>query len=175
MRFVGIILIVVAIAAISWETAQSSAENPEGTSPTELALPLLAAFAFTMEPILVRVGFAAGTPVFVGVVCKTATTTGGFVGYLWWRSALPDGRFTLSRDPLWCLAAAVANTLAALTYYAALCVSRVVVVAPVTQTSPLIVAAVAYFLLRHLERIPLRLVTSSVLVVAGAVLVSVFG
>jgi len=128
-----------------------------------------------MEPILVRVGFAAGTPVFVGVVCKTVTATGGFVSYLWWRGALPDGRFTWSRDPLWYLAAALANTLAVLTYYAGLCVSRVVVVAPITQTNLLIVATVAYFLLRHLERIPLRLVASSVLVVAGAVLVSMFG
>jgi uncharacterized membrane protein len=50
-----------------------------------------------------------------------------------------------------------------------------VVVAPITQTNLLIVATVAYFLLRHLERIPLRLVASSVLVVAGAFLVSMFG
>jgi hypothetical protein len=34
---------------------------------------------------------------------------------------------------------------------------------------------VAYLLLRHLERMTLRMVSSSVLVVAGAFLVSVFG
>jgi DME family drug/metabolite transporter len=171
---VGILLIVAGIAAITWETASSEGGDVGSVSPTALALPLLAATAFAMEPVLVRFGFAEGTPVTVGLVLKTCAAMLGFVGYLRWRGALPTRAIVAAEQTPWYLAGAICNTISVVCYYAALRISRVVVVAPITQTSPLIVAALAYLFLRHLERITLRLVLSSMLVVAGAILVSVF-
>lgn len=171
----GIFLIVVGIAAISWETTNSGAERGEDVSVTALGLPLLAAMAFATEPNFVRIGFAEGTPILVGLTLKTVAAGVGFLAYLRYRGTL---RFdTLLGEPhtKWYLAAAVANTLSVLGYYAALKVSRVVIVAPITQTSPLLVAVLAYVFLSHLEHITWRLVSASVLVVVGAAVVTIFG
>ncbi|WP_255197548.1 DMT family transporter [Halorarius litoreus] len=171
----GILLIVVGIAAISWETTNSGAERGEDVSVTALGLPLLAAMAFATEPNLVRIGFAEGTPILVGLTLKTAAAGLGFLGYLRYRGTLRFDRLLGEPHSKWYLAAAVANTLSVLGYYAALKVSRVVVVAPITQTSPLIVAVLAYAFLSHLEHISWRLITASCLVVVGAAVVTVFG
>lgn len=171
----GIVLIVAGIVAISWETTSSGADRGEDVSVTALGLPLLAAVLFATEPNLARIGFEAGTPLFVGLTLKTTAAALGFLGYLQYRGALRLGRLLGEPHTKWYLAAAVTNTLAVLGYYAALQVSRVVVVAPITQTSPLVVAILAYAFLSHLEHISWRLVSASLLVVVGAVVVTVFG
>lgn len=171
----GIVLIVAGIVAISWETTNSGADRGEDVSVTALGLPLLAAVVFATEPNLARIGFEAGTPLFVGLTLKTLAATLGFLSYLRYRGVLRFDRLFGEPHTKWFLAAAVANTLAVLGYYAALQVSRVVVVAPITQTSPLVVAILAYVFLRHLEHISWRLVSASLLVVVGAIVVTVFG
>ena len=171
----GIVLIVVGIAVISWETTNSGAEHGEDVSLTALGLPLLAAMSFATEPNLVRIGFAEETPVLVGLTIKTTAATIGFTGYLWYRGGLQFDRLLGKPYTRWYLAAAVANTLSVLGYYAALKISRVVVVAPITQTSPLLVAILAYVFLSHLEHITWRLISASLLVVVGAGVVTVFG
>lgn len=171
----GIVLIVAGIAAISWETTNSGADRGEDVSVTALGLPLLAAMAFATEPNLARIGFDAGTPILVGLTVKTVAATIGFLGYLQYRGTLRFDRLLGAPYTKWYLAAAVANTLSVLGYYTALNVSRVVVVAPITQTSPLVVAILAYVFLSHLEHVSWRLVSASLLVVVGAVVVTVFG
>jgi drug/metabolite transporter (DMT)-like permease len=171
----GIVLIVAGIVAISWETTNSGADRGEDVSVTALGLPLLAAVLFATEPNFARIGYEAGTPLFVGLTVKTVAAGLGFLGYLRYRGALRLDRVLGERHTKWYLAAAVANTLAVLGYYAALQVSRVVVVAPITQTSPLLVAVLAYVFLSHLEHVSWRLVSASFLVVVGAVFVSVSG
>lgn len=171
----GIVLIVVGIAVISWETTNSGTERGEDVSVTALGLPLLAAVAFATEPNLVRIGFEQGTPLLVGLTLKTVAAAIGFLGYLRYRGTLRFDRLLGEPHTKWYLAAAVANSLAVLGYYAALKVSRVVVVAPITQTSPLLVAVLAYVFLSHLEQITWRLISASLLVVVGAGVVTVFG
>jgi drug/metabolite transporter (DMT)-like permease len=171
----GIVLIVGGIAAISWETTNSSAERGEDVSLTALGLPLLAAISFATEPNFVRIGFGEGTPILVGLTLKTLAATIGFVAYLRYKGTLRFDRLLGEAYTKWYLAAAVANTLSVLGYYAALKVSRVVVVTPITQTSPLLVAILAYVFLSHLEHISWRLVSASLLVVVGAGIVTIFG
>jgi len=172
---IGIVCIVVGIAAISWETTSSGAERGEDVSVTALGLPLLAAVAFATEPNFVRVGYDEGTPILVGLTLKTLAAGIGFVGYLRYRGTLRFDTLLGEAHTKWYVAAAVMNTLSVLGYYAALNVSRVVVVTPITQTSPLLVAILAYAFLSHLEHITWRLVSASVLVVVGAGIVTVFG
>jgi drug/metabolite transporter (DMT)-like permease len=171
----GIFLIVVGIAAISWETTNNDPERGEDVSVTALGLPLLAAMSFATEPNFVRIGFAEGTPVLVGLTLKTVTAGVGFLAYLRYQRTLNLDELLGEPHTKWYLAAAVANTLAVLGYYAALKISRVVVVAPITQMSPLLVAVLAYIFLSHLERVTWRLVSASVLVVVGAGVVTIFG
>lgn len=126
------------------------------------------------RPNLARIGFAEGTPVLVGLTLKTTAAGIGFIGYLRYRGALRFDRLLGESYTKWYVAAAVANTLSVLGYYAALNISRVVVVAPITQTSPLLVAILAYIFLSHLEHISWRLVSASFLVVVGAGVVTIF-
>lgn len=172
---VGIVCTVVGIAAISWETTSSGAERGEDVSLSALGLPLLGAMAFATEPNFVRIGFSEGTPVLVGLTLKTFAAGIGFVGYLRYRGTLRLDSLVGEPHTKWYVAAAVMNTLSVLGYYAALNVSRVVIVTPITQTSPLLVAILAYAFLSHLEHITWRLVVAACLVVVGAAVITVFG
>jgi drug/metabolite transporter (DMT)-like permease len=171
----GIALIVVGIALISWQTTSTGADQGEDVSMMALGLPLLAAVAFATEPNFVRVGFQEGTPILVGLTLKTVAAGVGFTAYLRYRGTLASMALPEQSQRRWFLAAAVANTLSVLAYYAALKVSRVVVVVPIIQTSPLMVAVLAYAFFSHLERISWRLIAASLLVVFGAVVVTFVG
>lgn len=170
-RLAGIVCIVAGIALISWESQSGAgvdAENPlKG-----LLFPFAAAFFFGIEPIFAKVGFAAGTPVLVGLAVKTLAATVAFTAFLRSRGSLPS-LATVDRSSLrWYVAAGVANTLFLLAYYAALEIAPVVLVIPVLQASPLFVIAISLVFLERLERITPRLVLGALVVVAGTVVVS---
>lgn len=172
-HLVGIILIVLGVGAISWETASSSGRG--SASAYDLLFPLAAAFFYGIEPIFAKVGFETGTSVLVGLSIKTAVATGGFLGYVRWQNALPGWADLISPSLRWYLLAGVANTAFLLTYYAALEIAPVVLVVPIIQLSPLLVALLSYVFLKRLETVTLPLVLSSLVVVAGAILVSLNG
>jgi len=184
LHLAGVVLIVGAVAVISRETARD-----EGTvdsladAGAYLLLPVLAALSLGVEPILLKVGFAAGTPTFVGLAVMLSAAAVGYAGFVAARAGLP----TLSpsavaavgvgdRDLRWFLGAGVAGTLALVGYFAALAVAPVVVVVPILQAAPLLVVGLsAVFLPRGLERVTPRLVAAAVAVVVGTVVVSLSG
>jgi drug/metabolite transporter (DMT)-like permease len=171
----GIVLIGLGVAVLTWETTQSGATQGEDVSVLALGLPLLGAFAFAIEPTFVRIGFEEGTAILTGLTLKTFAAGVGFVTYLRFQGALRIGSVLGEAHTKWYVLAAIANTVSVLAYYAGLEASRVVVVVPVIQVSPLVVAILSFAFLDHLERVTWRLVASSLVIVMGAVTVTVFG
>ncbi|RQH02349.1 DMT family transporter [Natrarchaeobius oligotrophus] len=172
-HFVGIVLIVLGVGAISWETASSSMEYTGRTY--DLAFPFVAAVFYGVEPIFAKIGFADGTSVLVGLSIKTVAATVGFLAYLRWRNALPTATDLASGSLRWYVAAGVANTAFLFAYYAALEIAPVVLVVPIIQVSPLLVAVLSFVFLKRLENVTLPLVLSALVVVVGGVLVSLHG
>lgn len=169
----GIMLIVAGVVFITVETSMTSF-GLEHVSPLALVLPFSAAFLFGLEPIFAKIGFNAGTPALVGLAIKTLSATVGFVVYLWWRDALS---FTTTRRSslFWYLVAGGANTSFLLSYYTALALSPVTVVVPILQTSPVFVVGLSFLFLRGFERVTWQLVLGTGIVVAGSVVVTLFG
>lgn len=173
-QFLGVVLIVGGIALVSWDGAARDAAVTGSIDWTGLALPLVGAFLFALEPILANVGLAEGTPVTVGLAVKTVAASAVFGTYLGLRGELP-ARETVAVDGRWVVAAGIANTAFLLAYYAGLSVARVSVVVPIMQTSPLLVAGASVLFLRGVERVTVPLVAGSSIVVAGAIAVTLFG
>lgn len=176
LQLLGILLIVLGVAAISWETSR----DPPGTLSSDGALKgvllgLGAAFFFGIEPIWAKIGLADGTPILVGLVFRMVVAAAAFLGYLRARNQLPSTDSLRWANVRWYVAAGIANTLFLIAYYASLQTAPVTVVLPIVQTSPLLVVVLSgLFLPTRLERISWPLVAGAVTVVAGAVFVTLF-
>lgn len=171
VHLLGIVLIVVGIAAVSWETNKQGNANGEVASH-ELLFPFAAAFFFGVEPTFVKMGFAEGTPVFVGLAIKTVAAAIGFTTYLWATSALPTREALQWKSTRWYLAAGVANTVFLVVYFFALDVAPVALVVPIVQSSPLIVLVIAYLFLDRLETVTWRLTAAATVAVLGTIIVT---
>lgn len=171
-RAIGIVLIVLGVAIVSRELATDS--RGVDANPRELLFPLVGAFFYAMEPTFAKVGFAEGTPVLVALSIKTLTATLTFLGYLRLRGALPSSAGLRASKLRWYLGAGLANTAFLLAYYAALEIAPVTLVVPIMQTSPLFVLVLSLAFLPRLERVTPRLVAAASVLVAGAVLVTVY-
>lgn len=173
-QFVGVVLIVAGIALITWDGSRTDVAGEE-TPWGGLALLLPAAVVFAVEPVLATIGLREGTSVVVGLAIKTGSATALFVGYLAWTGSLPKLRMIPRSELRWYVLAGVMSTGFLLTYYAGLSASRVGIVVPIMQTSPLIVLAFSAVFLRDAERVTLPLLFSVLVVVLGAVTVTLGG
>lgn len=173
----GIVLIVVGIALV----ARQRPTGDDGDVDVSLAgvtLALAGAFFFGIDPVFISTGLGEGTPRLVGLSIKVLTGATAFAVYLLLRrdSEVTAALRARSLDDLkWYVAAGVSGSLFLYAYYAALEVAQVVVVVPITYMSPLIVVGVSALLFRQRERVTVPLIVSSVLVIAGGILVTVFG
>ncbi|MFP9192812.1 EamA family transporter [Natronosalvus vescus] len=175
VHVVGIVLIVGGVAVISWDTASSEPDQSLRELGLSLLLPVVAAAAIGIEPIFVSIGLEEGTPAIPGVLAMTAAGGIGFVGYLLWRRQ-PVQLSVRSPSTAWYVAAGVSSAIGLVTYFAALEVAPVVIVVPLLQTTPLLVVVLsALFLPQRLERVTLLTVVAALVVVGGAILVSVSG
>lgn len=175
LQFFGILLIVAGIAVVSWEGARHEASLGAGVDRTGMAYPLIAAVLFGLEPIAAVVGFSEGTPILVGAAIKSTAAAVVLTVYLGTRGNLPDLETVKTHDFRWYLAAGIASVLFMLAYYAGLSVSRVAVVVPIMQTSPLVVSVVSALFLGRIERVSSPIVVGSAIVVVGGGLVTIFG
>lgn len=174
LHALGIVLITAGVALVVLTTSGESASAPTDAGLGALALPFTAAFLFGIEPIFAKVGFAAGTPVLVGLSIKTVAAGVGFVAYLAWTEGL-NLATVRDGDPRWYVVAGVANTLFLLSYYTGLELSTVTVVVPILQTSPVFVVALSAAFLQDLERVSWRLAAGTLVVVVGSVVVTLVG
>lgn len=174
-HFLSMVCIVAGIALISYEHRSSDRTEGKG-GYAALSFPLLAAFLYGIEPTFAKLGFAEGPDVLTGLAVKTVSAAVGFLLYLAWKTGIPPlESFERSELP-WLVAAALANTVFLLGYYAALSLEPVSVVLPMVQTSPLLVIVIsALFVSDDLERITWRLAAGAGVVVAGAVGVTLLG
>lgn len=169
----GILLIVLGIGLISWESRGDRVGA--AVAPHHLLLPLAAALFFGVEPILAKVGFAEGTPVLVGLTVKTTAAVVGLVGLQAVRGDVPRLADLRTESLRWYLAAGVASTAFLVSYYSALELAPVVAVTPIMQTSPLLVVVLSAVFLQGLERVTWRIAAAAGLVVCGAVVITVLG
>lgn len=167
----GIVLIVAGIAAISWETNKQSSASGDN-SQSELLFPLGAAFFFGIEPTFIKLGFAEGTPVFVGLSIKTLAAAIGFIIYLRIRGLLPAWDDFRTDSSHYYIAAGLANTAFLVTYFLALEVAPVTLVVPIVQSSPLLILLVSYFFLNRLETVTWRLSVAAIVSVVGTIIVT---
>nr|WP_243637883.1 EamA family transporter [Natrarchaeobius chitinivorans] len=176
VHLVGILLIVAGLAVVSWETAATTSpgQSIRETGAT-LVLPLAAAVCIGMEPIFVSIGLAEGTAILPGLTIMAIAGTIGFVGYLAITGSLRPFPIR-TRATAWYVGAGVSTTAGFLAYFAALEVAPVVIVMPLLQLTPLIVAGLSMvFLPQRLERVTWRVGASALIVVIGATLVSLSG
>jgi len=176
VHLAGIVLVVVGVAVLSWETAASEeARASPNAVGTELVYPLAAAVLIGIEPVFISFGLAEGTPAIAGLAVMMLAGTVGFVGY---RAATGSALAVSRSDPSlgWYLAAGVVGTVGFVAYFLALEATTVVVVMPIMQTNTLLVVVLsALFLPARLERVTWRLVAAACVVVVGATVVSVVG
>ena len=177
LHVLGIVLVVAGVAVITWETSH---DVDPGASLRErrsaLILPIVGAILLGFEPIFITLGLSGGTAVLPGVAIKAVAATVGFVLYLKLRTGLPAELLRWSSHTKWYVGAGLTSTIGIVTFFAALEVAPVVLVVPLVQTSPLLVVVLSALLLpTHLERVTARLVAGALVVVAGAMLVSIFG
>lgn len=174
-QFAGVVLIVVGIAAISFEGASTNRLSDEPLPWAGFLLPLAAAFFFGLEPIFASVGFAEGMSVIAGLTIKSVVPLILFSGFLLVRGQFPRYREIPWESARWYCLAGVASVGFLLAYYSGLHVSRVGIIVPIMQTSPLLVAAVSAIYLQDIERVTFRLLAASGIVVVGAILIVLLG
>lgn len=175
LQFAGIVLIVLGIMFVSLEGRSVDRHAGEESSLFEMSFPLLAAFFYGLEPIFASTGLASGTGVLVGLTIKTAAALVVFLCYLWWRGDLPRRADIPFGEIRWYALAGLANTGFLVAYYAGLSVSRVGIVVPITQMSPLLVVGASAVFLRRIETVTPRLVAGVGIIVAGGITVTLTG
>jgi drug/metabolite transporter (DMT)-like permease len=174
-HLLGVVLVVVGVAVVSWELARSSAESRVDANLAALAIPFTAALFYGVEPIFAKVGFAEGTPVVVGLAIKTVAALVGYLVYAFARGSVPN---PLQFEPSlrrWYVVAGLLNTAFLVLYYMALEVAPVSIVVPIVTTSPVLVVVFSWAFLPRLERISWRLGAAAFIVAVGAVLTTAFG
>ncbi|MFB6130561.1 MAG: EamA family transporter [Salinigranum sp.] len=175
-NLLGIVLIVGGVAIISSESADSSLGVSREDTRIGILFVLGSALCFGLDRVLAKVAFStAGTPVFVAVAVKLLAGAAGFFTYLRWRDDLPALADLRTVEAAWFAAAGVASAVFLFSDYAAISVAPVVVVVPIMQSSPLLVAGLSYLFLQRIERVTWRLVGGASMVVVGTVAVSVLG
>lgn len=174
LHFAGILLIVVGVMVTSWETSRDPGRKRSLRDlGTALALPLIAAFFYGIEPIWLKIGLAEGTPYLVGMAIMILSSLISFLGYREYTGAAPVRTVIADPGARWYIAAALAGSVAWVTYFAALDLAPVIVVIPIFDSVPLLVVAFsALFMPRQLERVTWRVFGAAVAVVIGAVIVT---
>jgi len=168
----GIVLVVVGVGVISYDSARDGDEATLRDAGAALALPLVSALALGIEPVFVKTGLSEGASPFVGLAVMSTSATIGYVAYAWGTDAvtLPEVR---SGPMALYVACGLGSTVALAGYFASLALLPVVVVVPIFQTAPLLVLVFSAAMLpRRLERVTPRLVAAAAVVVAGTTIVS---
>jgi drug/metabolite transporter, DME family len=133
--------------------------------------PLAAAVAYSVADLLVKTGLDADSEPAVGATLSIGS------GLLMWVLAhlLPAvrRRFRLGRDAGWLALSGALMGTAILLLFNALDRADVSLVAPIVATQPLFVFLFSTLILRHLERLERSTLMGGVIVVIGAVLISV--
>lgn len=167
----GIVVLVAGLVTLTYSTGG----DVEGWQPRDLLFPVGAAAVFAVGNVLRRFGFqnTGATPLQAVAVNETAALVG-------------LGLYTVARhgtDPLdasresyiYFLGSGLVTVVALLSFFAAFAMEagRVAIVDPLAATAPLFTTVFAAAFLGDLEQVTRGIVAGAVLVVAGAVLITV--
>jgi drug/metabolite transporter, DME family len=171
LLFVGIFFVVAGVVILVF----SKGGDRRGWHAWQLWIPLSAAAAFAIGNVIRRFGLTS-TPLTVEealVIDQTA----GFIGLAAYALARKR-RDVLSAPPrtyLFYASAGVLTTIAHLSLFKALDHGPVAIVDPLVATQPLFTTFLAYFLLGDLERITLKLIIGTIVIIVGAAIIMACG
>jgi uncharacterized membrane protein len=164
----GVIVLVCGLGLLSL----SRGGDVSGWRRSDLIFPLAAAVVFAAGNVVRRFGFTVSSVTSLQAV--TVGETAALVSMVAFAAA--TGRLGADGAPRRAFGYFAVNGLTAgvglFAMFAALRAGPVSIVDPVTATAPLVTTAVAYLILRDVERITSRLVLGVVLVVAGVALLT---
>jgi drug/metabolite transporter (DMT)-like permease len=171
-HLIAMVAIVAGIALISLEYRDES--DADVTSLVDLGVAFAAALFYGLEPTFVSLGLGTGSSIWTGLAIMSVGGVTGVSVLLLLRGKFPARETFDRRNLAWFLAAGGFNTAFLVTYYSALQTAPVSVVVPLLQMSPMVVIVLsALFVRNDLERVTWRLVSSALVVVAGAAGVTV--
>jgi uncharacterized membrane protein len=143
-----------------------------GVRPAQLVLPVLSAACFGIVAVLRKMGLAGTGPV-LGMAANVTTALVAFTAFLLAAGHAPAMRCR-GRSLIYFVGAGIAENVAVFLIIVALKFGAVSVVAPLANVSPIFVLLLSFFFLRGLEILNARLVAGTLLIVAGAYLVTAF-
>lgn len=136
----------------------------------DLFYPLLAAFCYSTNPILIKFGLRVSNEPLLGACIGMSASTLAYVGYFLLTNQTRD-LFAMPRWVGWYFAlAGICSTLGVFTFFAAHQYIPAAVVAPLTAAAPLATMTLSHFTLKGVERISSADVAGTILIVAGVIL-----
>jgi uncharacterized membrane protein len=144
-----------------------------GLRPAQLVLPALSATCFGIVAILRKVALAGMAPV-PGTAVNVTTAFVAFTAFLV-ATGQRDAMACRGRSLVYFVAAGVAENVSVFLLVVALSMGAVSVVAPLTNVTPLFVLFFSVVVLRGIEALNTRVVAGTVLIVAGAYLLTALG
>lgn len=167
-HLLAMVSIVAGVALITMEYRNGA--TPGNAQMRDLTIPFAAALFFGLEPVFMSLGIQSDLSIWTGLATVTVSGTVAYASYLRWRGAMPRP-WTFDRRELgWLIVAGVVNTGFLIAFYLALQLESVSLVVPLLQLSPLFVIGIsALFVRDSLERITWRLGIASLIVVIGAI------
>lgn len=165
--FTGSILIIIGVFFLTVENGFGSWQL------NEVIYPLLTAFTLGFTFIFRKLGvYYFPSPIFAVAVSSTSAL---FFILLISRFFPPQRRFAPTRKGTSIfLIAGLLQSIGFYAFFKAMQMGDVSVVASLTNTEPLFVIIISYFLLRGIERITLRIVLGAVFVITGAIIITAF-
>jgi DME family drug/metabolite transporter len=161
------------LVIVAGATLLSTGGRSLGVRPVQLWLPILSATCFGIVAILRKIGLSGMAPV-PGTAVNVTTALVVFTGFL-----LASGQrgAMVCRGPslVHFIAAGVTENLSVFLVVLALSFGTVSVVAPLTNVMPLFVIVFSILFLRGIEALNARVIGGSVLIVAGAILITALG
>ena len=173
-HLLGICIMIFGTILVSREISGDDDTSAKKSRWTGLLIPLAGGVSWGLNWFFTRLGLLTGTPVAVGLAISSIAALLGFTLLETIEKRKVPFMKLVSPNPLWFIFIGMICALAFLFNFLALSISRVVVVNPIWQISPLFVLILSYLFLPKLEKITLKLVIGSLLIVCGTVIVFIF-
>ena len=172
---IGTVLVVVGAAVLSYVSHQRTTEDSgevEGNPLKGLGFALYAVLLLGIQPILVSIGIARGVVPLQGLFIRFATA--GVLYGTYMLIARPDISYSLGRQTGLFLTAGAAWAISPLFKFYALTYIPPTVFSPLFRVGPLFTVFLGFVFLQDIEKVTWKTALGTVLVITGAVLVSLF-
>lgn len=161
--FLGTVLIVLGVAVLSFQE-----EEKRRWLRKTLLLPLIAAFLYAIVAIPTKIGVGlTNSPIF-GVTIETTTALACLLPFF----LITKSKLTIDKESLvQLILAGLCGTFGLLCLFYALNYGDVVVVVPLLGTSPFFALFLTYLFLKRIERITLKIILATIIIVSGSILI----